>query len=483
MEQAMGATAAVSTPTSSVQTPAAGRSQIYEIAQADLKVKGFPNKDVGRGEVQGYGPDGKTMFKVKLIERRYSDGLGTNRFYVQGKALPVNITTLEAAKAEVRRQLKSGELLPIGVGSAVDIAKKPVQPTGKPAKPINFLASTSYAIAGGLSSYHLYRGSGKTRAEALKLLPAGIVRDAIAMAVNQLPLDELEPRMEVVVKGGIGIISTVVTNGVAAVAVKGSYPGHSFNAGMCLAAFNTSGALVGLKEFRARGYLGGKPADNPKDWNEWCKKFIPEGFAIGVGVASGIGPGALVDEAWKSHKAGTGISKGQWFNIRGAFFGAMILPMVQHLVSNALFNRPQDTGYQKIKSEAEKLFSRLKLEGVNAGSMVAFDKLMSMFKTDVKPGMVNPKFKLGKSTGWAAYLTLLGYSADVSSAGSRLSNIDNITDIKNARSALEAIDQMSNTGAPYLWSKITGSNSVPKEMSDLRELIYSFHPSLRPSAK
>jgi hypothetical protein len=73
------------------------------------------NTDLGKGEVQGFGPDGK-VYKTQLIMRVY-DGSGALRYYANGKALPANITSETEAKTYVRQQIARGSLGTLQLGN------------------------------------------------------------------------------------------------------------------------------------------------------------------------------------------------------------------------------------------------------------------------------------------------------------------------------------------------------------------------------
>jgi hypothetical protein len=73
------------------------------------------NTDLGKGEVQGFGPDGK-VYKTQLIMRIY-DGSGTLRYYANGKALPPKIISETEAKTYVRQQIARGTLGTLQLGN------------------------------------------------------------------------------------------------------------------------------------------------------------------------------------------------------------------------------------------------------------------------------------------------------------------------------------------------------------------------------
>lgn len=91
------------------------------------------NTDLGKGEVQGFGPDGRTVFAAKLVMRVY-DGSGKTRYYANGRTLPVNIIDEKAARTYARQQIRQGALgeLPRGDQNAFKRVVKS-SPTGEPA--------------------------------------------------------------------------------------------------------------------------------------------------------------------------------------------------------------------------------------------------------------------------------------------------------------------------------------------------------------
>jgi hypothetical protein len=117
----------VNTVGSEVQGAASARSgadDITLIAQSNNPTAAG-NTDLGKGTVQGLGPDGKTVYAATLVMRVY-DGSGKTRFYANGKALPATITGEEAARTFVRQQIGKGTLgeLPRGDQSAFTPAAK-----------------------------------------------------------------------------------------------------------------------------------------------------------------------------------------------------------------------------------------------------------------------------------------------------------------------------------------------------------------------
>ncbi len=498
----MGASAAVSTTTGIAPMASLDKERVFEIAQSNLPLKGVPNQDIGRGEVQGYGPDGKTVFKAKLVERIYTDGAGTTRFYVNGKALPPSITTVEAAKVEARRQMKSGELLPLALGDQNAFSKTTKtrgagRPTGGTAKPgaapgtqpsampstkpgVRWDAAAIYSVSGALASYNINRQTGMTRQQALATLPAGFARDMITIALSQFPIDVKEPKLEVAVKGGIGGVLTIATNTVAGKFYSDAWPGHPLNAGMVVAAFTVNGSVVGLRELRANGFLGGKPADNPKDWGQWFNKYAPEAAAISTGVSTAITPAVMYKEFIQGRGVGTAAAK--WATVGKTGLATLVLPMVQYLIANAFANPPKDGKAAKpdpLRTELQKIATNIS----SLGTMVGVDKLASMMKATptAGAGTVNPKFSLGKSTGYAALTMGVAHIVDVFAAQEGLRNKD-IKNISSAREALGTIERLR--GDWYSQGKSAlYRNGYMEHLDQMRSLIYEVHPSLKPASK
>jgi hypothetical protein len=73
------------------------------------------NADIGKGRVQGLGPDGK-VYVTTLVERA-SGGPGKMRYFANGKQLPPNITTPNAARAFVFQQIAKGALGQLALGN------------------------------------------------------------------------------------------------------------------------------------------------------------------------------------------------------------------------------------------------------------------------------------------------------------------------------------------------------------------------------
>jgi hypothetical protein len=487
----MGSTAAITPQTISAPVPGQDLAQVFELAQSNLPLKGVPNKDLGRGEVQGYGPDGKTVFKAKLVERFYNDGLGTTRFYVNGKALRPDILTVDAAKVEARRQMKTGELLPLARGDQNAFAKPapntasgtagaPSTASGtKPGtKPIRLDAAAVYSLTGAVASYNINRQTGMTRQQALALVPAGIARDVITIGLSQIPIDVKEPQLEVAIKGGIGGVLTVATNTVAGKINSNAWPGHSLNAGMVLAAFSVNGNLVGLRELQSRGYLGGKPADNPKDWGQWFKKYVPEAVAISTGVSSTITPAVAIKQLFESKAPGGAPYK--WGTVGKTAAATLVLPMVQYLIANAFVNSPKD-GKAAKENPLQTALKNISSNVANIGSMVGIDKLASLIKTTPTTGAVNPKFSLGKSTGLAALTVGLAHITDVFATQESLRSKD-IRKVESAREALEMIDKLRGDWYSQGKSAVYGDGYMTY-LDQMRKLIYEVHPSLKAAEK
>ena len=118
--------------TSTTFSPASGRAgefvDLGPIAQSNNPTAAG-NTDLGKGEVQGFGPDGK-VYKTQLIMRVY-DGSGALRYYANGKALPPSIVSEIDAKTYVRQQIGKGTLglLELGNQQAFSNQKAPTVPS------------------------------------------------------------------------------------------------------------------------------------------------------------------------------------------------------------------------------------------------------------------------------------------------------------------------------------------------------------------
>jgi hypothetical protein len=452
------------------------------LAQSNNPTNGGKASDIGQHDVQGYGPDGKTVFKAQVRQRIYNDGSAKTRFYVNGKALPVGIQTLETAKVFVRQQMRKGALgtLPLGnqrVFAKPNAGNKPTTAAAS-GKPVRLDAAAIYSLTGAVASYNINRQTGMSRQQALALVPAGIARDLITVGLSQFPIDVKEPKLEVLTKGGIGGLLTVATNAVAGKINANAWPGHTLNGGMVLAAFTVNGNLVGLRELQSRGYLGGKPADTPKDWGQWFHKYGLEGAAISTGVSTAITPAVAINEILKSKAAGGQAIK--WGTVTKTGAATLVLPLVQYLIANAFVNAPKDGKAAKpdpIRTQLEQIAGNI----ANVGTMVGIDKLASLMKTAPPAGSVNPKFSLGKSTGSAALLLGIGHIVEVFANQESL-RTQNIKTVEGARQALATIDQLTADWYSQAKSAIYGDGYMTY-LNQMRGIIYEMHPSLKPKAQ
>ncbi len=96
-------------------TQSAAKAADFSVIAQSNNPTGAGNVDIGQGSVQGYGPDGKTVFVAQIVMRIY-DGNGATCYYVNGKALPVNSQTLAKAQAFARQQIRLGQLGPLPRG-------------------------------------------------------------------------------------------------------------------------------------------------------------------------------------------------------------------------------------------------------------------------------------------------------------------------------------------------------------------------------
>ena len=103
----------VNTGVGGAQSSRERANNVDRLAQSNHSQKAG-NTD-GKGRVQGVGPDGKTVYTTTLVERVYG-AQGKTRFFANGKQLPPNITTREAALAFVRQQIAKGTLGQLALG-------------------------------------------------------------------------------------------------------------------------------------------------------------------------------------------------------------------------------------------------------------------------------------------------------------------------------------------------------------------------------
>jgi hypothetical protein len=158
----MGQVNTVSPGAQGAPSARSGADDITLIAQSNNPTAAG-NTDLGKGAVQGVGPDGKTVYAATLVMRVY-DGSGKTRYYANGKALPATITDESAARTFVRQQIGKGTLgeLPRGDQSAFTRAAK-----GAPATAPK-VQERLKAIADGEGDVGLRDKAGNTLATTLK---------------------------------------------------------------------------------------------------------------------------------------------------------------------------------------------------------------------------------------------------------------------------------------------------------------------------
>jgi hypothetical protein len=87
------------------------------IAQSNNPLNGGKPSAIGAHDVQGYGPDGKTVYRATVTMVIFNDGSNALQYFANGKALPKGIQTLDAAKVYARQQIGKGTLGPLPMGN------------------------------------------------------------------------------------------------------------------------------------------------------------------------------------------------------------------------------------------------------------------------------------------------------------------------------------------------------------------------------
>lgn len=305
-------------------------------------------------------------------------------------------------------------------------------PAGKAG--FNPAATVTYSITGAVASYNILVSSGMSPEKALATLPAGFVRDLINIGISQFPLDTKNPLLTVALKGSVGGVLTLATNHVAGKIYAPALPDPMLNRGMVLAAFTVNGAIVGLKELQARGYVGGLPPDNPKNAKEWFHKYFPDSAAIGVGVVS-----AMLPAVWLNGlKTGAPLTPPQLLK---AGLMMLVMPTLQGLLSNAIVNPPRGGWLDTSKFPPGTVDSLKAVAGAlsSLGLYVAADKVWSVISAFGKPttaaGSAAAQWSLRASAAMGAWLTALGQAVEVMTTGVTLigRKVDNVNEARESR--------------------------------------------------
>ena len=355
----------------------------------------------------------------------------------------------------------------------------PGQPGYNPA------AAVTYAATGAVVAYNILRSAGLSPKDAAWKLPGSFSRSLITAGIAQVPVKIKDPYLQVAFKGGIGAVLTVSTNMVAGKLHPNAALSPTLNNGMVVAAFTTAGAVVGLKELQKRGYLGGLPPDNPKDWKEWFQKYAPPSAAIGVGLV----PPLVIASALNAVKNGRAMTP-QQLVVNGGV--TLVLPFVQNLLANAIVNPPPNASLDprkfppatvdKLKAAAN-TFSQM-------GLYVVSDKILNVAntfgKTPPAAGTPAATWSLGASAAGAAWVTEVVEAADVLATGVSLIG-RNTKDVNEARKALDEIDKLLKHPFTYL-SNPNPALSAYEAIEDReariaglklnRKLILEQHPEL-----
>jgi hypothetical protein len=337
-------------------------------------------------------------------------------------------------------------------------------------------ASMVYATTGAVVAYNLLISAGMTSQQALQKIPGSFVRSFITASIAQAPTGIKDPYLQVLYKGTVGGVLTAGTNWVAGKVNPGAALPDTLNKGMVVAAFTTAGAVVGLNELQKRGFLGGPPPANPKDWDQWFHKYVSQSMAI----SAGLSPPVVI--ATVLHQMRSGVQPTPAGIAKNVLITAG-LPFFQNLLANSIVNPPG---------------------GREPPAAVGFavNTLFGML-FDRAAGALGPA--LGGSSTWlgaagsgvvvAAAAEGMAEGINVLSQFGSMSS-KNIHDVDQARQALKEIDNL--LGHPYTFlggdvgvlpfnpfTPPTGSREpqVVQALKQAREEIYKLHPQLRPAAR
>jgi hypothetical protein len=412
-----------------------------------------------------------TKGKIKTVEA-FREYRGSDRARLESK---LN----EGVQAASGGRAKTWEALLAQAAKAPEPA-----PTGKAS--FDPAATAMYSLTGAVASYNILRSSGMSSQQALATLPAGFVRDLINIGISQLPLDTKNPLLTVALKGTAGGVLTLATNHVAGKIYAPALPEPILNRGMVLAAFTVNGAIVGLKELQARGYVGGLPPDNPKNAKEWFHKYLPDSAAIGVGVV-----GAMLPAVWLNGlKTGAPLTTPQLLK---AGLMMLVMPTLQGLLSNAIVNPPQGRWLDTSKFPPRTVDSLKAVAGAlsSLGLYVAADKVWSVIsafgKSPTAAGSAAAQWSLRASAAMGAWTTALQQAVEVMATGATLigRKVDNV---KEARESLADIDKLLKHPFTYLsnpnpalngYEAIEARDQGIAGLKAAREQILRRYPELR----
>ena len=334
-------------------------------------------------------------------------------------------------------------------------------------------ASMVYATTGAVVAYNLLMSAGLTSQQALQKIPGSFVRSFITASIAQAPTGIKDPYLQVLYKGGVGGVLTAGTNWVAGKVNPGAALPDTLNKGMVVAAFTTAGAVVGLNELQKRGFLGGPPPANPKDWDQWFHKYVSQSAAISAGLT----PPVVI--ATVLHQMRSGVQPTPAGIAKNVLITAG-LPFFQNLLANSIVNPPGGR-----EPPAAVGFA------VNTLFGMLFDRAAGAL------GIGGSSTWLGAARSGNVVAAAVEGINVLSQFGSMSSK--NIYDINQARQALEEIDNL--LGHPYTFlggdvgvlpfnpfphpSGPTGSTEpqVVQALKQAREEIYKLHPQLRPAAR
>lgn len=331
-------------------------------------------------------------------------------------------------------------------------------------------ASLIYSVTGSVVAYNLLRSAGLTSQEALMKIPGSAARSFITASIAQLPTGIKDPYLQVLYKGGVGAVLTAGIDLIAGKVHADAALPPVLNKGMIAAAFTTAGAVVGLNELQKNGYLGGLPPSNPKNWEEWFKKYIPQSAAISVGLTPPVVIASILNQA----RSGVPLTPGGIAKNIAITAG---LPLLQNLLANAIVNPP---GGGKPPPWFDFMF--------NAASGAGFDQVTNAFRSPGAPP-TSPGNSIGKGLGYALLVEYLKVGGTIGSLA-----LKDIKDINTARQALTEIEELLKhtfvhavpSDLPLAPTLPFGGHSVPPHVTALkqaREDIYKKFPELRPAAR
>ncbi|MCA3251009.1 MAG: hypothetical protein ACK5UM_11605 [Pseudomonadota bacterium] len=355
---------------------------------------------------------------------------------------------------------------------------------GKPG--YNPAAALTYAATGTVVAYNILRSAGLSVRDAATKLPGSFARSLITASIAQIPTNIKDPFLQVTYKGGIGALLTLGTNAIAGKVHPSAALSPAMNWSMVVAAFTTAGAVVGLKELQQRGYLGGLPPDNPKDWGQWFQKYAPPSVAISAGLTPPVLLGSVVHAA----RNGSGMTP-QQLAVNAAV--TLVFPFLQNLLANAIVNPPKGASLDASKfppGTVDKLKAAASALG-QMGLYVMSDKIWNVINSFGKPppaaGTAAAKWSFGASAHAAAWITGVTEAVGVLATGVSLIG-RNTNNVAEARQALGEIDKLLQHPFTFMGPVTPGltdheANQLRSDrinaLEASRDNILKEHPELR----